>query len=137
MVKTKLILQEFATKFQTFGINSITAGAKNGSIGPTIPGRRKTIWIHLDHQKRACPRKLTNFDWTDEEQPEGAVMTDTLGDSPERTAINDQQGAAVHDDPLLEPNPEPDEDEDSVVWDEEDDEPETPTTHGYNLRRRS
>ena len=64
-------------------------------------------------------------------------MTDTFGDSPGKTAIDDQQGAAVYDDPLLEPNPQPDDDEDSVVWDEEDDEPETPTTHGYNLRRRS
>ena len=35
---------------------------KNGLIGATIPGCGKTMWVHLDHLKRACSRKLTNFD---------------------------------------------------------------------------
>ena len=72
------------------------------------------MWVHLDHLKRAGPRKLADFDWTDEEHPEGAVMTVTYGDSSGEPVIDDQQGAAMLSDPLLEPDPQQ-EDEDYCV----------------------
>ena len=52
------------------------------------------MWVHLDHLKRACSRKLTNLDWTDEDhQPE----------------------AAMNGDQLLKLNPQPEDGEDSIV----------------------
>ena len=62
--------------------------------GPTIPGCGRSMWVHLDHLKRACSRKLNNFDWTDEDhQPE----------------------AAMNGDQLLKLNPQPEDGEDSIA----------------------
>ena len=109
---------------------------KNGLIGPTTPGRGKTMWVHLDHLKRAYTRKMNTFDWEQENSAEGDVMNGAYGEEVQETAEPDDDPDLGEEELGAQQQPLLDADDQTVMWDEAEEElPDVPT-HGYNLRRR-